>query len=44
VVERLLAAHEVIVVNDGSRDRTVELTEELMARDSRIRLVRHSRY
>lgn len=34
-------AGELIVVNDGSRDRTPELVKSCMARDSRIRLIEH---
>ena len=33
--------YEVIVVNDGSRDRTREVVERLVARDPHIRLVNH---
>jgi len=34
---------EVLVVNDGSTDRTKALIEEAMARDARIRLLHHDR-
>ncbi|MBE3559806.1 MAG: glycosyltransferase family 2 protein [Ktedonobacteraceae bacterium] len=32
---------EIIVVNDGSRDRTREIVEEIAATDPRIRLINH---
>ncbi|MCW2848027.1 MAG: Teichoic acid biosynthesis protein [Marmoricola sp.] len=34
--------HEVIVVDDGSPDRSVEVVERLMRRDGRIRLLRQA--
>lgn len=34
-------AGELIVVNDGSRDRTSELVKHCMRRDARIRLIEH---
>jgi glycosyltransferase involved in cell wall biosynthesis len=34
---------EVIVINDGSTDRTRAIVEEMMATDKRIRLVNHDR-
>jgi glycosyltransferase involved in cell wall biosynthesis len=34
---------ELILVDDGSRDRTVAVAEELMTTESRIRLVKHDR-
>ena len=43
VGEGLFARHEIVVVDDGSRDRTAELVEERAAVDPRIRLVRHHR-
>ncbi len=32
---------EVVVVDDGSRDRTAEVANEFAARDRRVRLIRH---
>src|SRR3569623_655712 len=42
VAERLCGDHEIIVVDDGSRDRTAEIVQEAAATDPRIRLVQHS--
>jgi len=41
VAERLFAGHEVVVVDDGSRDRTAELVRAIAERDPRVRLVSH---
>jgi len=41
VAERLFAEHEVVVVDDGSRDRTAELVQSIAERDPRVRLVSH---
>ena len=41
--ERLLASHEILVVDDGSRDRTAALVQGMAERDPRIRLIRHGR-
>lgn len=41
VAERLFARHEVVVVDDGSRDRTAELVRAIVERDPRVRLVSH---
>ncbi|MGI8491134.1 MAG: glycosyltransferase family 2 protein [Acidimicrobiales bacterium] len=43
VADRLFTDHEVIVVDDGSSDRTASLTEQIIAGDPRVRLVRHGR-
>ena len=34
--------YEIVVVDDGSRDRTAEVVEEWREKNSRVRLVRHS--
>ncbi len=39
--ERLVAEHEIVVVDDGSSDSTAERVQGLAARDPRIRLVQH---
>jgi glycosyltransferase involved in cell wall biosynthesis len=41
VAERLFAEHEIVVVDDGSRDRTGALVRAAGERDERIRLVSH---
>lgn len=43
MAERLCGDHEIVVVDDGSRDRTAHLVRDLAATDPRIRLVRHAR-
>ena len=41
--ERLFEDHEVIVVNDGSGDRTGEIARELAAANGHVRVVTHDR-
>jgi glycosyltransferase involved in cell wall biosynthesis len=41
--ERLFAEHEIIVVDDGSRDRTAAIAKEIAERDRRIRVICHGR-
>ena len=43
VGERLCAEHEVLVVDDGSRDATAATVSRLAAADPRVRLLRHDR-
>ncbi|MBV8691340.1 MAG: glycosyltransferase family 2 protein [Actinobacteria bacterium] len=43
VAERLCDEHEIVVVDDGSRDKTAELVLQLCDGDSRIRLIRNAR-
>ena len=42
VGERLFRRHEIVVVDDGSRDRTAELATAAGERDPRVRLVSHA--
>jgi len=41
VLDGLKADYEIIVVDDGSKDETGRIAEELAAQDRRIRVVRH---
>jgi glycosyltransferase involved in cell wall biosynthesis len=41
-LERLGADYEVIVVNDGSRDRTADILTKLSEENSRVRMVSHA--
>ncbi|MDD3626720.1 MAG: glycosyltransferase family 2 protein [bacterium] len=41
VLRSIASEYEIIIVNDGSSDRTAEKTEELMKNNSHIKLVNH---
>jgi glycosyltransferase involved in cell wall biosynthesis len=41
MAERLFADHEIIVVDDGSTDRTAAIVNERIAIDPRVRMLRH---
>src|SRR3954453_8058449 len=41
VLERLTAEYEVIIVNDGSRDRTGEVADALARRFPHVRVIHH---
>ena len=41
VLDQTLRDVEVLVIDDGSQDRSVEIVEEIARRDSRVRLLRH---
>jgi dolichol-phosphate mannosyltransferase len=43
VLESSAESYEIVLVNDGSRDRTLELAEALCKRDTRVKLVGFSR-
>jgi glycosyltransferase involved in cell wall biosynthesis len=40
---RFTDSFEIIIVDDGSRDRTAEVAAELARRDPRVRVIRHER-
>jgi glycosyltransferase involved in cell wall biosynthesis len=41
ILDQTLPDVEVLVVDDGSRDRSAEIVQEIASRDSRVRLLRH---
>jgi glycosyltransferase involved in cell wall biosynthesis len=41
VLPRLAANYEIVVVDDGSRDRTGELADEIASHDSHVRVIHH---
>jgi glycosyltransferase involved in cell wall biosynthesis len=43
VAERLFADHEILVVDDGSSDRTAEFAHAAAGQDHRIRVISHGR-
>ena len=43
VLEEMGVEYEVIIVNDGSLDRTVEVAEELVRRHANVRVAHHGR-
>jgi len=43
IAERLFAAHEILVVDDGSADRTASIVRELGKGDPRVRVITHGR-
>jgi glycosyltransferase involved in cell wall biosynthesis len=40
---RFAESFQIIVVDDGSRDRTAEVASEIARQDSRVRIIRHGR-
>lgn len=42
VLEKIAGKWEIIIVNDGSKDKTGEISGELAKRDGRIRIITHS--
>jgi glycosyltransferase involved in cell wall biosynthesis len=42
VLEQMGADYEIIIVDDGSKDRTGQIADELAKRDNRIKVIHHS--
>ena len=42
-LEKVTASFEIIFIDNGSADRTVEIVRRLCARDARIRLIANTR-
>lgn len=42
ILPKIAKKWEIIVVNDGSKDKTGEIVEELIEKDKRIRMITHS--
>lgn len=40
VMQQTKESYELVFVNDGSRDRTVEIVEQLCTADSHLRLIK----
>src|SRR6266498_2252000 len=43
VLPKFTSEFEIIVVNDGSRDHTAEIIDDLATNDSRVRAIHHKR-
>ena len=43
ILEKLNADFEIIIVNDGSSDRTGQIADEIAGRESRVKVVHHPR-